>query len=228
MSALAVIFFIAETVPVTGGISWAWAGFGVGMVFLFALVALGYRAGWFLPKYRLTEADPLRDPLMMKIFGPPDIAARSRRQAQVVPRYQLSGFRSEGFQVVRVAFGREFLIGSQCVYSAPKDDGNWEDQVLVARGGGLAKPMTFPELLNDMDRHLAVMTRTFNRNSKEVQASRGYYQERLRALRQRYEAHYDEYRRRRDAGESDHTLSTQLNILETKLKDLSKRLDEMK
>lgn len=227
MNASPVIYF-AEAVPAAGGFSWAWSGFGAGMALLSAFVALGYRAGWFLPKYRLAHADLLQDKLTAKIFGPPEIMVRSWRQAQVVPRYQLSGYRSDGFKVVRVAFGREVLIGSQCVYAAQRDDGTWEDQVLVARGRRSAAAMSFQDQLHEFGRRVTGMVRVFGQNAKEVQSSRNYYRERMHGLKQRYDALYDEYRQRRSAGESNHCFSTQLTDFETTIKDLSKRLDEMK
>lgn len=221
--------FLAEAVPPEAGVfSWAWAVFWAGMALLVALVGLGYRAGWFLPKYRMTKADPMDDNLTRKIFGPPEIAARSRRQAQVVARYQLSRYRSDGFKVVRVAFGREFFIGSQCVYAAERDDGTWEDQVLVARGHGASNPMSLHEQLNELGRDLNEMVRTFGANAKEVQASRGYYRERLRLLKQRYDARYHEYRQSHVVGEGSHTLTTQLTDFEARIKDLDRRLDNMK
>ena len=227
MSALANIL-IAETPLAAGAFPWAWAAFLAVMAFLAVFVALGYRAGWFLPKYRLADADPMHDNLTRKIFGPPEIAACSRRQAQVVPRYQLSAYRSEGFKVVRVAFGREVLFGSQCTHAIQREDGTWEDQVLVARGNRSSAPMSFQERLHELGRSLTGMVRAFDENTKEVRSSRSYCRERLRGLKQRYDALYDEYRQCRAVGEISHTFSTRLNDFETKLKDLNKRLDEMK
>ena len=225
---LLAVIFVADATPASGEFSWAWAVFWAVMALLVAFVGLGYRAGWFLPKYRLTKADPMDDNLTVKIFGPPEIAARSRRQAQVVPRYQLSRSRSDGFKVVRVAFGREFFIGSQCVYAAERDDGTWEDQVLVARGNCSSKPMPLHEQVNEIGRSLTEMVHTFGVNAKDVQASRGYYRERLRLLKQRYDGCYQAYRQRHDAGESAHTLTAQLVDAEARIKDLDRRLDNMR
>lgn len=227
MSLLAIIFS-ADAAPAAGAFSWAWVMFWAVMALLVAWVGLGYRAGWFLPKYRMTKADPMHDNLTLKIFGPPEIAARSRRQAQVVPRYQLSRYRSDGFKMVRVAFGREFFIGSQCVYAAERDDGTLEDQVLVARGNDSSNRMSLHEQLNELGRDLAEMVRAFGVNTKDVQASRKYYRERLQLLKQRYDVRYHEYRQGHAAGESSHTLTTQLTDFEARIKDLDKRLDNMR
>lgn len=227
MSSLNMIL-IATADPAPREFPWVWVAFWVLMAVLAALVALGYRAGWFLPKYRLTSADPMQDKLTLGIFGPPEIAERSRRQVQVVSRYQLSSYRSDGFKVVRVAFGRELLIGSQCVYAARRDDGTWEDQVLVARDNGPSRPMSLQEQLNEIGRDLTEMARVFSVNAREVQASRQYYRERLRGLKQRYDLLYHNYRQGHAAGDSSHTFSTQLTDSEVRIKDLDKRLDNMK
>lgn len=222
------ILLLAEASPVSGEFPWVWAAFGAGMTLLFVFVALGYRAGWFLPKYCMTDADPMRDKLTLKLFGPPESAMRSRRQAQVVPRYQLSGYQSEGFEVVRVAFGQETLIGSQCIYPLRREDGILEDQVLVARSHRASAPMSLQEQVNELGRNVAVVALAFSVNAKEVHASRGHYRERLQRLRQRYDAIYEEYRQHRTGGQDTHALTAQLNDSEVKLKDLNRRLDGMR
>lgn len=223
-----IIVHLAEMFSVAGEFTWVWAAFGAGMTLLLALVALGYRAGWFLPKYCMAHADPAQDELTLKLFGPAETAARSRRQAQVVPRYQLAGYRSDGYKVVRVAFGRETMVGSQCIYPARREDGTLEEQVLVARSSASTAPMSIQEQANVLGRNIATIARSFSVNPKEVQASRGHYRERLGRLRQRYEALYAEYRRHPGGADGTHTLTTQLTDSEVKLKDLNKRLDEMR
>ena len=225
MNALAIIL-IAEAAPAAG--EFPWETFWTAMAAVVAFVALGYQAGWLPPQYRMADADPLNDKLTLKIFGPPEIAARSPRQAQVVPRHQLPKYRNDGFKVVRVAFGREFLIGRECVHVARREDGTLEDRVLVARADGPPIPLSFQEQLNELGRDFTEMVRTFNLDPREVRSSPGHYREKLRVLKQRYDVLHEEYRQRRAAGESFNTVITQLTNFEARIKDLSKRLDEMK
>ena len=220
------LILIAETAP--AGSEFPWGTFWTAAGVLVALIALGNQAGWFPPKYHMADANPLNDKLTLKIFGPPEIAARSPRLAQVVPRHEWPKYRDDGFKIVRVAFSREFFIGRECVFVAPKEDGALEERVLVARADGPPIPLSFHEELDEFSRTLSEMVRTFNSDAWEVQAAQGHYREKLRSLRLRYDVLHEEYLKRRAAGGGFHTVITQLTNADATLKDLNKRLDEMK
>ncbi len=109
-----------------------------------ALLALAFQQAWLPPKYEMADSHPLQDPVAAKIFGPASVFQQSPRQARVVIRHMVPGYKAEGFRVVRVAFGRESSLGRICVWRGKVSDGSIQECVLMARPKGAESSPTTP------------------------------------------------------------------------------------
>ena len=111
------------------------------------LVALGIalQQDWLPPKYEMADSHPLRDPRTEPIFGPASVFDHSPRAARVVPRYALPKYKADGFEPVRIAFGRECRLGRLCIWRGKVSDGSIQECVLMARPrGSTAAPVNPP------------------------------------------------------------------------------------
>ena len=100
---------------------------------MLAVLALALQQGWLPRKYEMVDSHPLRDSKIEPIFGPASVFDTSPRAARVVARDMMPKYKSNGFKVVRVAFGREFPFGRVCVWRGKVSDGSIQECVLMAR-----------------------------------------------------------------------------------------------
>jgi len=103
-------------------------------------LALALERGWLPPKHHMVDPHPMQDPLAARVLGPPAAFEQSPRMPRVVVRHMLPQYEADGFRVVRVAFGREFRWGRECVWTGKVSDGSVSECVLVARPAASPSP----------------------------------------------------------------------------------------
>ena len=106
---------------------------GIATSIILAGLALAFQQGWLPRKYKMVDSHPLRDPKTERIFGPASEFDNSPRAARVVARHMTPQHESDGFKVVRIAFGREFRFGQTCIWRGKVSDSSVQECVLMAR-----------------------------------------------------------------------------------------------
>jgi len=91
-------------------------------------LALAYQQGWIPSKYVVADFHPEKDPLLLKIFGPPPFP----RKPRFIIRYMVPQYKRDQYRIVRVGFGGEFKFGRECIFTGKVSDGSIQEQVLMA------------------------------------------------------------------------------------------------